>query len=37
MILSPVLIFRNRDTRYGFAEYEATAFSVKNGIAELRR
>jgi hypothetical protein len=37
MILSPVLIFRNRDTRYGFADYEATAFSVKNGIARLRR
>ena len=37
MILSPVLIFRNQDTRYGFAEYEATAFSVKNGIAKLRR
>ena len=37
MILSPVLIFRNRDTRYGFADYEATAFSVKNGMARLRR
>ena len=37
MILSPVLICKNRNTRYGFAEYEATAFSVKNGIAKLRR
>ena len=23
--------------RYGFAEYEASAFSIKNGIAKLRR
>ena len=23
--------------RYGFAEYEATAFSIKKGIAKLRR
>ena len=37
MILSPVLIFKNRDTRYSFADYESTAFSVKNGIARLRR
>lgn len=37
MILSPVLICKNRNTRYGFAEYEATEFSIKNGIARLRR
>lgn len=37
MILSPVLVCKNRETRYGFAEYEATAFSIKNGIARLRR
>lgn len=37
MILSPVLICKNRNTCYGFAEYEATTFSIKNGIAKLRR
>lgn len=37
MILSPVLICKKRNTRYAFAEYEATAFSIKNGIAKLRR
>lgn len=37
MILSPVLICKDRNTRYGFAEYEATAFSIRNGIARLRR
>lgn len=37
MILSLVLICKNHNTRYGFAEYEATEFSIKNGIARLRR
>ena len=37
MILSPVLICKKRNTRYAFAEYEATAFSITNGIAKLRR
>ena len=37
MILSPVLICKKRNTRYAFAEYEASAFSIKNGIAKLRR
>lgn len=36
MILSPILLFRDRNTRYGFADYEATHFSVKKGIARLR-
>lgn len=36
MILSPILIFRNRNTKYGFSEYEATYFSVRKGIARLR-
>ena len=36
MILSPILLFRNRNTRYGFADYEATHFSVRKGIARLR-
>ena len=37
MILSPILIFKDRDTGYSFADHEATSFSIKNGIARLRR
>lgn len=33
---APILICRNRNTKYGFAEFEATHFSVRNGIARLR-
>ena len=37
MILSPILICRNRDTKYGFAEFEATDFAVRKGAAKLWR
>lgn len=36
MILAPIQLFKNRNTKYGFADYEATHFSVRKGIARLR-
>lgn len=36
-ILLPIVIFRSRDTKFGFAQHEADDFAVKHGIATLWR
>ena len=36
-ILLPILVFRRRNTPYGFASHQAEEFAVRHGIASLFR
>ena len=36
-ILLPILLFKRKDTKFGFAKHEAENFAVKHGIASLWR
>ena len=36
-ILQPILLFKRKDTKFGFAKHEAENFAVKHGIASLWR
>lgn len=36
-ILLPIVIFKNRKTKFGFAQHEADDFAIKHGIATLWR
>lgn len=36
-ILLPILLFKRKDTSFGFAKHEAEDFAVKHGIASLWR
>ena len=37
MILSPILLFRRKDTPHAFARHETDDFDVRHGIATLWR
>lgn len=36
-IMAPIMVFRNRETTFGFAKHEADDFAVRHGIASLWR
>lgn len=35
--MAPIMVFRNRETTFGFAKHEADDFAVRHGIASLWR